>query len=120
MRVLGWIGLLTLAGCEADGRPSKMIGSALGAFSKGYNDTSAAIEKDRLEREANQPARSASAMQPAPAAVPQPSTLAFFTGSARQVSTVTGAMAWQCGYHYGGQDFELTLPNYCPPTVPIR
>lgn len=122
MRGLVLVGLVALAGCEADGRPSPLIGSALSGFAKGYGATSDATERDKVQREAQKAARPAAK---APVMVPPPPSApagmqAFFTGRSEQVQTVTGLMAWQCEYHYAGRDFVLLFENYCPPSASIR
>ena len=114
MRLLfGVVAVLALAGCEADGRPSKLLGSALGGFAKGYSNGSATVQQAQGHQNP-QP------MQAAPQSTPQPVANAFFTGQATQVQTVTGGMAWQCQYNYAGQVFVLLFESYCPPNAAVR
>ncbi len=55
--VLLVVAALALVGCEADGRPSKMLGSALGSFAKGYGDGSAAVEEQKAKQTKTPPLR---------------------------------------------------------------
>lgn len=49
-----------------------------------------------------------------------PTVQAVFTGQARQVSTVTSSVAWECQYDYAGQKFLVVLDNYCTPSIQVR
>lgn len=112
MRLLFWVvAVVALAGCEADGRPSQLWGSAADGFARGYGDGPS------VPTPTTRPPISPMRASPPPA----PATAqAFFTGSAEQVQTVSGGMAWKCEYHYGGQDFVLMFENYCPPSASVR
>lgn len=105
--------VLALAGCEADGKPSAAMGAALKGFSRGFGDgtvdTGPPIQSSQPK------------LQATPAPVNQPmSQQAMFTGQSRQIQTVTGGLAWECEYHYGGQDFVLMFENYCPSSASVR
>ncbi len=113
MRSLFWVvAVAALAGCEADGRPSHLWGSAADGFARGYGD-GPPVQAQVPARQTPQP------LQVAPP--PAPATAqAFFTGAGKQVQTVTGAMAWQCEYSYGGREFFLMFDSYCPPSASVR
>ena len=108
--------VLALAGCEADGRPSQMVGSALGAFAKGFSRSDAGSNTLALPM----PPPAQPPLLTAPPPMQPQGAQAFWTGQSRQVQTVTGGMAWKCEYHYGGQDFVLMFENYCPPSASVR
>lgn len=49
-----------------------------------------------------------------------PTVQAVFTGQARQVSTVTSSVAWECQYDYAGQKFMLLFEGFCPFSTGVR
>lgn len=111
--VIAVLGVLALAGCESDGKPSQYVGAALKGFSRGFGDGTV---------ETGAPVRST---QPKLQAVPTPanqpiSQQAVFTGKSQQVQTVTGGMAWECQYDYAGQKIMLLFEGFCPFSTGVR
>ena len=94
-----------------------MVGSALGAFAKGFSNSSAGSSTLALP---TPPTPSAPLLLEAPPPMQPQGAQAFWTGQSRQVQTVTGGLALECEYHYGGQDFVLMFENYCPPSASVR
>ena len=107
--VLLVVAALALAGCEADGRPSRLLGSAADGFSRGLGTG-----------QTPPPAPRQQPLQMQAPASPAPVNNAFFTGQARQVQTVSGGMAWECEYLYGAQKFLILFDQYCPSGTVVR
>lgn len=55
--VLVVVAVLALAGCEADGRPSKLWGNAADGFARGYGNGSAAVEEQKAKQTKTPPLR---------------------------------------------------------------
>jgi len=45
---------------------------------------------------------------------------ATWTGNLKQVQTVTGKIAWNCEYNYGGQLFWKVFLNSCPYSIEVE
>ncbi len=107
--VLVVVAALALAGCEADGRPSKLWGNAAEGFSRGLGTGQAPAPAPRQKP-----------LQMQAPASPAPVNNAFFTGQSRHIQTVTGGMAWECEYLYGAQKFLILFEQYCPSGTVVR
>ena len=55
--VLLVVAALALAGCEADGRPSRLLGSAADGFARGYGDGSATVQQTPTKPDQSPPLR---------------------------------------------------------------
>lgn len=102
--------VLTLAACGSDGKPSHLIGAAIDGFQRGYGD-GPQIQQQPINT---------TPLQAPPATMQPLAVQATFTGQSTQVRTVTGQMAWECQYQYGGQRFLLLMQGSCPFSVPVQ
>lgn len=48
------------------------------------------------------------------------SATAFWTGNSETVATVTGLVAWNCEYMYGGSTFWRTFQYVCPVSIEVQ